>query len=125
MDATRLSASRHGETEWNVDTRIQGQLDIGLNRTGLWQAGRVAQALADEPIAAIYASDLSRAWQTAQAIGSARGLAVTPEPRLRERAFGHFEGRTFTGWHRHVTLVTAAQLFLTELRSDPKAAAPA
>jgi SRSO17 transposase len=37
----------------------------------------------------------------------------------------HFEGRTFTGWHRHVTLVTAAQLFLTLLRTDPKAAAPA
>jgi SRSO17 transposase len=37
----------------------------------------------------------------------------------------HFEGRTWAGWHRHVTLVTAAQLFLTELRTDPKAAAPA
>jgi SRSO17 transposase len=37
----------------------------------------------------------------------------------------HFEGRTWSGWHRHVTLVTAAQLFLTQLRSDPKAAAPA
>ena len=37
----------------------------------------------------------------------------------------HFEGRSFAGWHRHVTLVTAAQLFLTQLRSDPKAAAPA
>jgi SRSO17 transposase len=37
----------------------------------------------------------------------------------------HFEGRTFTGWHRHVTLVTAAQLFLTLLRTSPKAAAPA
>ncbi|MEV0330374.1 transposase, partial [Micromonospora echinospora] len=37
----------------------------------------------------------------------------------------HFEGRSFTGWHRHVTLVTAAHLFITELRSDPKAAAPA
>jgi SRSO17 transposase len=37
----------------------------------------------------------------------------------------HFEGRTWRGWHRHVTLVTAAQLFLTQLRSDPKAAAPA
>ena len=37
----------------------------------------------------------------------------------------HFEGRTFTGWHRHVTLVTAAQLFLTVLRTSPKAAAPA
>ena len=37
----------------------------------------------------------------------------------------HFEGRAFAGWHRHVTLVTAAQLFLTLLRTDPKAAAPA
>jgi SRSO17 transposase len=37
----------------------------------------------------------------------------------------HFEGRTFAGWHRHVTLVTAAQLFLTTLRTSPKAAAPA
>ena len=37
----------------------------------------------------------------------------------------HFEGRSFAGWHRHVTLVTAAQLFLTQLRNDPKAAAPA
>lgn len=37
----------------------------------------------------------------------------------------HFEGRAFAGWHRHVTLVTAAQLFLTGLRSDPRAAAPA
>jgi SRSO17 transposase len=37
----------------------------------------------------------------------------------------HFEGRTWAGWHRHVTLVTAAQLFLTLLRTDPKAAAPA
>ena len=37
----------------------------------------------------------------------------------------HFEGRSFTGWHRHVTLVTAAHLFITTLRLDPKAAAPA
>ncbi|MES2530953.1 MAG: histidine phosphatase family protein [Pseudomonadota bacterium] len=95
MDATRLIAVRHGETEWNVDTRIQGQLDIGLNATGLWQAGQVGRALAEEPITAIYASDLSRAWQTAAAIGAARGLEVQAEPRLRERAFGHFEGRTF------------------------------
>ena len=68
MEPTRVIAVRHGETAWNVDTRIQGQLDIGLNDTGLWQAARVGQALEDEPIAAIYASDLSRAWQTAQAI---------------------------------------------------------
>ncbi|VTU22555.1 Phosphoserine phosphatase 1 [Variovorax sp. PBS-H4] len=95
MEATRLIAVRHGETAWNVDTRIQGQLDIGLNETGLWQARRVGKALADEPIAAIYASDLARAWQTALEIAQPRGIPVQPEPGLRERAFGHFEGRTF------------------------------
>jgi probable phosphoglycerate mutase len=86
---------RHGETAWNVDTRIQGQLDIELNAHGLWQAGQVGRALEDEPISAIYASELSRAWQTAQAIAAPLGLQVKPEPALRERAFGHFEGRTF------------------------------
>ena len=95
MEATRLIAVRHGETAWNVDTRIQGQLDIGLNDTGLWQARCVGEALADEPIAAIYASDLARAWQTALEIARPRGIEVQPEPALRERAFGHFEGRTF------------------------------
>jgi probable phosphoglycerate mutase len=61
-EATRLIAVRHGETAWNVDTRIQGQLDIGLNATGVWQAQRAGGALADEPIGVVYASDLARAW---------------------------------------------------------------
>lgn len=94
-EATRLIAVRHGETAWNVDTRIQGHIDIGLNATGLWQARRAGAALADEPIGVVYASDLSRAWQTAQAIAEPHGLAVQPEPRLRERAFGNMEGMSF------------------------------
>jgi probable phosphoglycerate mutase len=94
-EITRLIAVRHGETAWNVDTRIQGQLDIGLNATGLWQARRVGRALADEDLGVIYASDLSRAWQTAQEIAKPHGLTVQPEPGLRERAFGHFEGMSF------------------------------
>ena len=95
MDATRIIAIRHGETAWNVDTRIQGHLDIPLNDVGRWQARRLGAALAAEPIARIYASDLGRAHQTAQAVADAAGLAVVAEPALRERAFGIFEGRTF------------------------------
>jgi len=95
MEPTRVIAVRHGETAWNVDTRIQGHLDIELNDTGLWQAGRVAQALQEETIAAIYASDLARARQTAEAIALPLGIRITTEPGLRERAFGAFEGRTF------------------------------
>jgi probable phosphoglycerate mutase len=93
--ATRVLAIRHGETAWNVDTRIQGQLDIPLNDTGRWQAARRAAALADEPLQAIYASDLGRAHDTALALGQAVGLPVQLERGLRERGFGIFEGRTF------------------------------
>jgi probable phosphoglycerate mutase len=99
MPVTRIIAVRHGETAWNVDTRIQGQLDIGLNDRGLWQAERVGQALAEEAIDRIYSSDLQRAHSTAQAI--ARHTA-NPTPRevqlhtgLRERGFGTFEGETW------------------------------
>jgi probable phosphoglycerate mutase len=93
--ATRVIAIRHGETAWNVDTRIQGQLDIPLNDTGRWQARRLAQALADEPLHAVYASDLGRALETAQALAEAVGLEVVTDPGLRERGFGIFEGRTW------------------------------
>lgn len=93
--ATRILAIRHGETLWNVDSRIQGHLDISLNETGRWQAERLGMALKDEPIAAIYASDLSRAHDTALAVSRHTGVPVQPEPGLRERSFGEFEGRTF------------------------------
>ena len=93
--ATRILAIRHGETLWNVDSRIQGHLDISLNDTGRWQAERLGLALKEEPIAAIYASDLSRAHDTALAVSRHTGVSVQAEPGLRERSFGEFEGRTF------------------------------
>ena len=94
-EPTRIIAIRHGETTWNVDARIQGHLDVPLNDTGRRQAALLAQALADEPIAAIYASDLSRAWETAQCLARALEVDVTSEKGLRERCFGDFEGKTF------------------------------
>src|SRR5664280_2119664 len=95
MHATRIIAIRHGETAWNVDTRIQGQLDIGLNETGRQQARRVAQALTGEPIQAIYSSDLSRAWDTARSIADATGQTLQAHAGLRERGFGVFQGKTY------------------------------
>ena len=94
-EATRIIAIRHGETTWNVDTRIQGQLDIPLNANGRWQAERLAEALKGEPIQAIYTSDLARAWETAQYVSRATGVELTKEIGLRERGFGDFEGKTF------------------------------
>jgi len=92
---TRIVAIRHGETAWNVDTRLQGHLDIPLNATGHWQAQRTAGALLEEGISAVYSSDLLRALQTAQALGDALALPVVTDSRLRERAFGVFEALTF------------------------------
>ncbi|MET0334434.1 MAG: histidine phosphatase family protein [Rhizobacter sp.] len=92
---TRVIAIRHGETAWNVDTRIQGQLDIPLNDTGRWQAERLGAALADEGLEAIYSSDLLRAHETAQAVGRATGLVVHSDVGLRERGFGSFQGHTY------------------------------
>ena len=96
MDATRILAIRHGETAWNVDTRIQGHLDIPLNEIGLKQAQHLGQALAQrDAVDAVYASDLSRAHTTAHAIAQAMGQTVTTHTGLRERHFGAFQGRTF------------------------------
>ena len=95
MQATRLIAIRHGETAWNVDTRLQGHLDIALNLKGVWQAAQVAQALAGEPVNAVYSSDLLRAWQTANAIAHATDAPLIAQTGLRERGFGTFEGQTY------------------------------
>jgi len=105
MEATRIIAVRHGETSWNVDARIQGQLDIQLNDTGRWQARRVGDALSSEALSAVYSSDLGRAHETARAIADVAGIPVVAHTGLRERRFGMFEGKTFdeirTNWPEH------------------------
>ena len=95
LQVTRIIAVRHGETAWNRDTRIQGHTDIPLNAHGQWQAAQMARALDDESFAACYASDLSRAHATAQAVADRHHLSVTIHTGLRERCFGAFEGHTW------------------------------
>ena len=92
---TRILAIRHGETAWNVDGRIQGQLDVALNEAGRWQVQRLALAVAEEDIAAVYSSDLLRAFETAQAVARGLGLPIVTDVGLRERGFGEFEGLTY------------------------------
>lgn len=93
--ATRLCLVRHGETEWNAARRIQGQIDIGLNETGLRQAEGAGRWLISAGIVALYSSDLKRAWTTALAIGRALGLEPQSVPEMRERRYGTFEGLTY------------------------------
>lgn len=96
MQATRILLIRHGETAWNADGRIQGHLDEPLSATGQHQADCLARSLeATDPLAAIYSSDLKRAMQTAAPLAQRMRLTVQPEPALRERHFGRFQGLRF------------------------------
>lgn len=92
---TRICLVRHGETEWNAERRIQGQIDIALNATGLRQASGAGRWLKPAGIVALYSSDLKRARMTAEAIGAALALTPTFVPEMRERRYGIFEGLTY------------------------------
>jgi probable phosphoglycerate mutase len=94
-EPTRIIAMRHGETAWNVDTRLQGQLDVPLNDKGRAQARLAARALAHDAPQVIYASDLCRAHETARAAAEVLGLPVQADAGLRERHFGVWQGHTY------------------------------
>lgn len=91
---TRLCLVRHGETDWNAERRVQGQIDIPLNAKGRAQAAALARSLADECFAALYSSDLQRALQTAEATASFQRLPIHSDPALRERHFGVLQSLT-------------------------------
>lgn len=92
---TRLIVVRHGQTLWNLQRKYQGHSDIALSDTGLKQAEAVAERLAAETIDAVYASDLSRAFKTAECIAAKHNLTVNVVPELREIKFGDWEGLTY------------------------------
>jgi broad specificity phosphatase PhoE len=90
----RVFIVRHGETDYNAQHRWQGQIDVPLNQLGLEQADKLAAHFADIEIDAIYSSDLSRAYETAQRVAAIKGLSVIQDKRLREISVGVFEGMT-------------------------------
>jgi len=85
---------RHGETTWNAESRVQGQMDSPLSELGIAQARYVAKCLESEAIAAVYSSDLSRAADTARIIAEPHGLGVIPSRKLREADYGDWTGCT-------------------------------
>ena len=88
----KLIIVRHGETVWNAEGREMGQLDAPLTERGLDQIRQLADRIGREPVAAIYSSDIGRALRTAEAIAGTCHVAVQPEPGLRERNMGIFQG---------------------------------
>jgi broad specificity phosphatase PhoE len=91
---TTLLLVRHGETDWNAEGKLQGHTDRPLNDYGRRQARALAKRLAGEEIEAVYASDLSRARETAEILGAQLGLPVAVDPDLREKNWGNWEGLT-------------------------------
>jgi alpha-ribazole phosphatase len=91
----RLFLVPHAETAWNASGRYQGQTDVPLSERGRQQALQLANRLASRTLDIVYASDLSRARETAVAIAQPHGLLVRTDPRLRELNFGAWEGLTY------------------------------
>ncbi len=90
---SQLCLVRHGQTDWNLEGRYHGQIDVPLNEYGRIQARALAQKLVGQPFAAIYTSDLRRAEETAAIIAASNHLPVRLEPRLREINQGEWEGQ--------------------------------
>ncbi len=100
-ELTGILLARHGETNDNREPiRVQGFTDTPLNDTGRAQAHELAERMAGETIGSLWCSDLSRARETAEIVGTRIGLQAQPDPRLREANRGAWEGHRFTDIER-------------------------
>lgn len=93
MPITRALLIRHGETDWNREARIQGQLNVPLNEVGRAQASRLAERLRGEGIEVAYSSDLIRTYETAEIALAGSGLPIHRTADLREISFGAWQGK--------------------------------
>jgi broad specificity phosphatase PhoE len=130
MSITRVGLLRHGQTDWNIDFRLQGTSDIPMNATGLAQAKAAAGAL-EKAWDAVISSPLDRALKTAEFAAERLEIAtIGIEPLLLERSFGEAEGMSYDEWKKHypdshvpggesiAQLEQRCQRLLTKLASD-------
>jgi uncharacterized phosphatase len=100
MTETTLGLFRHGQTDWNIDLRLQGTADIPMNAVGIQQVERAAEKIAEEHWDLVLSSPLGRARHSAELIAKRLGIAeVAIEEQLMERAFGIGEGMLYSEWH--------------------------
>ncbi len=100
---TELWLIRHGQTDWNLEGRFQGQTDLPLNLQGIVQAEMLAEQFLSERIhfTAGYSSDLLRARMTAEIVTRSMGIPLYTDMRLREANLGEWEGKLFTDIKLH------------------------
>ena len=91
--ATRLFLVRHGATQLSAEDRFAGAVDVELSAEGLFQAGKLAERLAEDPISAVYCSPMTRTVQTATVLAKPHQLPLLHREGLREINHGHWEGR--------------------------------
>ena len=89
-----LYVIRHGKTDWNAQSRMQGQSNIKLNQFGIEQADEVRKIIEEKNIDLIISSPLERTKQTAEIINKEFNVEILEDKRLVERGFGDFEGIT-------------------------------
>jgi alpha-ribazole phosphatase len=109
---------RHGETDWNIDGRWQGQIDVPLNEKGIEQASQIARSLKNNKVDLIFSSDLSRARQTAEAISNVTGAEVYLDTRLREIHQGEWQGMLVSDIQQRY------QIEFISRKNDPYTVAP-
>lgn len=100
--STLLGLLRHGQTDWNIDLRLQGTADIPMNQAGIDQITRAADALTEHSFDLILTSPLGRARQSAEIVANRLGIQeLQADDGLIERAFGIGEGLTYAEWQAH------------------------
>lgn len=92
---SRLLITRHGQTRWNMENRIQGWMDSSLTELGIKQALWLKERLQAMAIDVIYTSPSKRAYDTAEILRGKRETAIIPEDSLKEMSMGHWEGKAF------------------------------
>jgi len=98
----QLFLIRHGETDWNKEERIQGNIDTPLNERGIAQAKLLAERLVLENLEMIYASPLARARTTAEHIAQKASIPLQLDERLKEKALGELEGMTRADFEKNL-----------------------
>jgi alpha-ribazole phosphatase len=105
----KLLLVRHGQTDWNINRRFQGQSDVPLNEVGRQQATALVNRLSREHIDVLFASDLQRAHETARIIAAQQACEIRLDARLREINFGAWEGLTYDEIKHNDPAVLAAR----------------